>query len=128
MSFSQNDLVVGPGARLSRGRRLLFALLLAMLGAFGPLSIDTYLPSLPQIAGDLSISTAATQGTITAFLLGMALGQIFIGPISDSRGRRGPLLLTLVFFTLASFFARRQVPARALLPCALPRDSAGLAA
>ncbi len=104
MSFSQNDLVVGPGARLSRGRRLLFALLLAMLGAFGPLSIDTYLPSLPQIAGDLSISTAATQGTITAFLLGMALGQIFIGPISDSRGRRGPLLLTLVFFTLASFF------------------------
>ena len=90
MSFSQNDLVVGPGARLSRGRRLLFALLLAMLGAFGPLSIDTYLPSLPQIAGDLSISTAATQITITAFLLGMAIGQIFIGPISDSRGRRGP--------------------------------------
>ena len=37
-------------------------------------------------------------------ILGMALGQIFIGPISDSRGRRGPLLLTLVFFTLASFF------------------------
>ncbi len=107
MSFKQNDVVVGPGVRLSRSRRLFFALLLAMLGAFGPLSIDTYLPSLPQIAGDLSISTATTQITITAFLLGMAIGQVFIGPISDSHGRRGPLLLALVFFTLASFFCAR---------------------
>ena len=125
MSFSQNDLVVGPGARLSRGRRLLFALLLAMLGAFGPLSIDTYLPSLPQIAGDLSISTAATQGTITAFLLGMALGltnylidagipdaaiEAVQGVIPD----RNLFLLALFFAPLAG-----SVPAFATAPALL---------
>ena len=72
------------------------------MAAFGPLCTDTYLPSLPALAADLDISTATTQLTITACLLGMALGQLFVGPISDSTGRRKPLFVALIFFTLAS--------------------------
>lgn len=102
MRFTEDELVVGAGARLSRRRRLYLAVLLGMLAAFGPLCTDTYLPSLPAMGADLSLSTAATQLTITACLLGMALGQLFVGPLSDGTGRRGPLLCALVFFTLAS--------------------------
>lgn len=102
MRFTEDELVVGAGARLSRRRRLYLAVLLGMLAAFGPLCTDTYLPSLPAMGADLSLSTATTQLTITACLLGMALGQLFVGPLSDGTGRRGPLLCALVFFTLAS--------------------------
>jgi len=102
MRFTENDYVVGLGARLSRRRRLFLALLLGMLAAFGPLCTDTYLPSLPALSADLGISTSATQLTITACLLGMALGQIFVGPLSDGTGRRKPLFAALIFFTLAS--------------------------
>lgn len=102
MRITENDYIVGAGARLPRRRRLFLALLLGMMAAFGPLCTDTYLPSLPALAADLNISTATTQLTITACLLGMALGQLFVGPISDSAGRRKPLFAALIFFTLAS--------------------------
>ena len=102
MRITENDYIVGAGARLPRRRRLFLALLLGLMAAFGPLCTDTYLPSLPAMAADLSISTATTQLTITACLLGMALGQLFVGPLSDSTGRRKPLFVALVFFTLAS--------------------------
>ena len=90
MRIRENDYIVGAGAKLPRRRRLFLALLLGMMAAFGPLCTDTYLPSLPALAADLDISTATTQLTITACLLGMALGQLFVGPISDSTGRRKP--------------------------------------
>ena len=102
MRITENDYIVGAGAKLPRRRRLFLALLLGMMAAFGPLCTDTYLPSLPALAADLNISTATTQLTITACLLGMALGQLFVGPVSDSTGRRKPLFVALIFFTLAS--------------------------
>ena len=102
MHITEDDYIAGAGARLPRRRRLFLALLLGLMAAFGPLCTDTYLPSLPAMAADLSISTATTQLTITACLLGMALGQLFVGPLSDSTGRRKPLFVALVFFTLAS--------------------------
>ncbi len=102
MLGSLNDPFTGPGTKLSRSRRLYLAVLLGMMAAFGPLCTDTYLPALPDLANDLSVSTAVTQLTITSCLLGMALGQIFVGPISDSRGRRWPLFVSLVLFTIAS--------------------------
>ena len=103
MHITEEDYIAGAGTRLPRRRRLFLALLLGLMAAFGPLCTDTYLPSLPALAADLSISTATTQLTITACLLGMALGQLFVGPLSDSTGRRKPLFVALVFFTLASF-------------------------
>lgn len=77
--------------------------LLSWLTAFGPLCTDMYLPTLPDIAADLQISTALAQSSITACLLGLALGQLVVGPISDSRGRHGVLVLSLVLYTVASF-------------------------
>ena len=62
--------------------------LLAGLSAVGPLTTDMYLPSLPDIARRLTASTAQVQLTISAYLIGFAVGQIFYGPLSDRHGRK----------------------------------------
>jgi MFS transporter, DHA1 family, multidrug resistance protein len=77
-------------------------ILLGSLSAFGPLSMDLYLPALPEMARDLPASTSAAQLTITTSMVGLALGQLFAGPISDARGRRGPLLAGVAIFAIAS--------------------------
>lgn len=72
---------------------------LALLSAIGPLAIDAYLPTFPDLAGDLSTSAARVQLTLTTFMLGMAAGQLVLGPLSDRLGRRRLLLVgTLVTF------------------------------
>ncbi len=81
---------------------LWLAFILGSLAAFGPLSIDMYLPALPALAIDLQATTSLTQLSLTACLLGIALGQIFAGPISDIRGRRGPLLIGLILYVISS--------------------------
>src|SRR3954451_12909628 len=81
---------------------LAMTVMLALLTALGPLSTDMYLPSLPTIARDLGASTAQTQLTLSAFLLGFAVGQFVYGPVSDKLGRRPLLLLGLGLFVLAS--------------------------
>ena len=77
--------------------------LLALLTALGPLSTDLYLPSLPSIASDFHTGTAAAQTTLSAFLFGFALGQIFHGPLSDRLGRKPVLLTGIALFIVASF-------------------------
>jgi DHA1 family bicyclomycin/chloramphenicol resistance-like MFS transporter len=72
------------------------------LSALAPLSIDTYLPALPALSDDLSASPGQVQLTIAGCLVGLALGQLAAGPISDSVGRRAPLLVGLGLYTLAS--------------------------
>ncbi|WP_109465194.1 multidrug effflux MFS transporter [Albibacillus kandeliae] len=66
---------------------------LALLSAVAPLATDMYLPGFPLMAGDLATSASAIQLTLTSFLIGLALGQLLIGPLSDRFGRRRPLLL-----------------------------------
>jgi DHA1 family bicyclomycin/chloramphenicol resistance-like MFS transporter len=81
---------------------------LGLLVALGPLTIDMYLPALPRIADDLSVSSSVVQLTLTGTLAGLALGQLIIGPLSDSLGRRRPLMAGIVLHMLASvvcFFA-----------------------
>jgi DHA1 family bicyclomycin/chloramphenicol resistance-like MFS transporter len=77
-------------------------LLLGALTAFGPLSIDMYLPALPAIGRSLHATPAAMQQTVSAFFVGMAVGQLFHGPLSDRLGRRPPLLIGLVLYVLAT--------------------------
>ncbi|HEX6478943.1 MAG TPA: Bcr/CflA family multidrug efflux MFS transporter [Ktedonobacteraceae bacterium] len=85
-----------------RWRYVQLVLILGSLSAFGPLSIDMYLPSLPSLSRDLGASASAAQLTLSACLLGLALGQVIAGPLSDTLGRRRPLLVGLVAYVLAS--------------------------
>lgn len=77
-------------------------LLLAALSSFGPLSIDMYLPGLPDLRSELGTSASQTQLTLSACLIGLAAGQLLAGPLSDARGRRGPLLIGLVGYAVGS--------------------------
>jgi DHA1 family bicyclomycin/chloramphenicol resistance-like MFS transporter len=72
------------------------------LTMFGPLSLDLYLPALPQLADDLNASASAAQLSITACLIGLAVGQLVAGPLSDRLGRKRPLMIGLVAYLLAS--------------------------
>ncbi|WP_235020179.1 multidrug effflux MFS transporter [Ruania rhizosphaerae] len=79
-----------------------FVLLLSALVAVGPLTIDLYLAAFPQIVTDLRTTQASVQLTMTATLAGLAVGQIVVGSLSDSYGRRRPMLIALVVYVLAS--------------------------
>jgi DHA1 family bicyclomycin/chloramphenicol resistance-like MFS transporter len=85
------DTLTVQGARSRRG----LIILLGMMSALGPLTTDMYLPALPQISSDFATSDAAVQTTLTGSLLGMALGQLALSPISDGLGRRRPLIAGL---------------------------------
>ena len=77
-------------------------LLLSLLTALGPLTMDMYLPSLPAIGQALDASTAQVQLTISSYLIGFACGQIIYGPISDRLGRRPVILTALVLYSVAT--------------------------
>ncbi|MCK0534634.1 MULTISPECIES: multidrug effflux MFS transporter [unclassified Anaerobiospirillum] len=77
-------------------------ILLGMLAAFGPVTTDLYLPAIPEITRDLATDAASMQLTLTTSFLGLALGQLIIGPLSDAYGRRVPLLTSLVVFVISS--------------------------
>ncbi len=76
--------------------------ILACLVAFGPLSIDMYLPSLPSIAQDLATSHGEIKLTITVFLIGFSVGMLIYGPLSDHYGRRKLLLVGMVLYLVAT--------------------------
>lgn len=80
--------------------RLIF--ILGGLTAFGPFTTDMYLPSFTALARDFNASEIAVQGTLSAFLIGLALGQLVIGPLADRYGRRTPLLIGLVLYIIAA--------------------------
>jgi MFS transporter, DHA1 family, multidrug resistance protein len=83
-------------------RRVQLIVILGALSAFGPLSIDMYLPALPRLGADFGAQPSEIQLTLSACLLGLALGQVVAGPISDARGRRAPLLVGVGAYALAS--------------------------
>ena len=77
-------------------------LTLGLLAAVAPFATDLYLPAMPQISDDLSTSASGAQLSLTAFLIGTAVGQLFFGPWSDKAGRRGPLVIGSVVYLAAS--------------------------
>ncbi|MEU3341248.1 multidrug effflux MFS transporter [Streptomyces sp. NPDC002144] len=88
--------------RAVRRTGLLVTFILGGLTATPPLAMDMYLPSLPEVTHALHAPAATVQLTLTACLLGMALGQLVVGPMSDKWGRRRPLLTGLAVYVLAT--------------------------
>jgi DHA1 family bicyclomycin/chloramphenicol resistance-like MFS transporter len=90
-------------AGLLQGRRMvLFTLLLGGFTAFGPLSMDLYLPAFPVLADEFGTTDAAVQLTLTADVIGLLLGQLVLGPMSDAWGRRRLLLGSTLVCAIAS--------------------------
>ena len=77
-------------------------LLLGLLTAFGPMSIDMYLPAFPAIAREFGVDMAAVQYTVAAYMGGLALGQLLYGPLADQYGRKPYLLAGLALYIVAS--------------------------
>ncbi|MDR3600588.1 MAG: multidrug effflux MFS transporter [Desulfosporosinus sp.] len=112
---------------VSRSRRLWMGITLGALSAFGPLSIDMYLPSLPILTNDLHTSTSLAQFSLTACLLGLAFGQLIAGSQSDIRGRRIPLLIGLLSYTVSSFLCALSPSIGSLILLRLIQGFAGSA-
>ncbi|MDR7274153.1 multidrug effflux MFS transporter [Catenuloplanes atrovinosus] len=86
-----------------RGRAAMaLVALLGTLTAIGPLSIDMYLPAFPQIADDLNAAPPEVQLSLTTLMVGMAVGQLVTGPLSDRLGRRTPVIVGMVAYALLS--------------------------
>ncbi|MBC1186443.1 multidrug effflux MFS transporter [Kluyvera sichuanensis] len=79
-----------------------WVVVLGLLCAIGPLCTDFYLPALPEITDQLSATGTQTQLSLTAALIGLGLGQLFFGPLSDRIGRRKPLAISLLLFIFSS--------------------------
>ena len=92
----------GRGTTGESPSRVRMIVVLGAMVALGPLTIDMYLPALPKIADELSVSSSVAQLTLTGTLAGLALGQLIVGPLSDSLGRRRPLMAGIVLHMLAS--------------------------
>ena len=87
---------------MTKGRQLWLTVFLGLMTAMAPLSTDMYLPALPTMQVDMGISASLAQMTLTMTMLGMALGQIFAGPVSDRYGRKGPLTIGMLVFTMTT--------------------------
>lgn len=86
----------------NNSNRLFMIIFLGIISAMAPLATDMYLPALPVMQAEFGISTSLIQLTLTMTMVGMALGQIFAGPISDMRGRKQPLFVGMLVFMLTS--------------------------
>jgi DHA1 family bicyclomycin/chloramphenicol resistance-like MFS transporter len=101
---SSNDPTSAPGsaARAHAARIHRHAVVLGLLTAIGPFAIDMYLPALPAIGRSLGAAPDAVQASLMAFFLALGAGQLVVGPLSDMLGRRGPMLVGLALFIVAS--------------------------
>ncbi|MER7344437.1 multidrug effflux MFS transporter [Streptomyces aurantiacus] len=106
----------------------LVTLILGGLTAMPPLSMDMYLPALPEVTNALHTPAATIQLTLTACLMGMALGQLVVGPMSDKWGRRRPLLIGLLVYILATAICALAPTAELLIAFRLLQGLAGAAA
>ncbi len=95
-------IMLHPGDSIPNRRRVLYILLLGALTALGPFTIDLYLPAFPVLEEDFQTTAAAIQLTLTGTMIGFAIGQLVVGPLSDKVGRRIPLIVVTAVHVLAS--------------------------
>ncbi len=108
-------------------RGIWLILTLGALSGFGPLCLDMYLPALPELPADLSSTAAAAQLTLSACIVGLAVGQLVTGPLSDRFGRRVPLLIGVAIFVLASVICAVSTSMTVLIAVRLVQGAAGAA-
>ncbi|MGW2094604.1 multidrug effflux MFS transporter [Promicromonospora sukumoe] len=99
--------------------------LLLLLTVFGPISMDLYLPALPALTAELGAATSVAQLTVTACLVGLALGQLVAGPLSDRFGRRGVLLVGVVAYVVTSALCAASPTVELLIAARLVQGLAG---
>lgn len=87
---------------MKKGQRLITILILGLLSAIGPFSIDMYLPGFPAIAEDLHTSVDMVSYTLASFFVGICIGQLISGPLLDRFGRKRPLIAGMTVYILAS--------------------------
>ena len=87
---------------MNSSKKIRLTILLGFLTALAPLATDMYLPALPTMNTEFNVGTSLIQMTLSATMVGMALGQIFAGPVSDMSGRKIPLVIGMALFTLSS--------------------------
>ncbi|MGB2922854.1 MAG: multidrug effflux MFS transporter [Mycobacterium sp.] len=120
-------MAVSVDVDVSAPSRTRMIVVLGLLVALGPLTIDMYLPALPKIADDMSVSSSVVQLTLTGTLAGLALGQLVVGPLSDSLGRRKPMVAGIVLHMVASLLCM-LAPSIAVLGVARGLQGFGAAA
>lgn len=101
MSVAKSQTAAGAKRKVNNNK-VLIALILGFLASIPPFATDFYLPALPQMTTDLSASASLVQLSLTACLLGMAVGQFVIGPYSDVLGRKIPLTVSLLVFVVST--------------------------
>ncbi|MBL1066602.1 multidrug effflux MFS transporter [Streptomyces sp. 7-21] len=118
-----------PAAPLTRRRRagILITLILGSLSALPPLSMDMYLPALPDVGDSLGSAAATAQLTLTACLMGLGLGQLVVGPMSDQLGRRRPLLAGMLCYVVASAACAVAPTIELLIACRFVQGLTGAA-
>ncbi|MEV6651112.1 Bcr/CflA family multidrug efflux MFS transporter [Streptomyces sp. NPDC051219] len=116
-----------PAVAATRRTGFLVTMVLGGLTALPPLSMDMYLPALPEVTRSLNSPAATVQLTLTACLAGMALGQLVVGPMSDRWGRRRPLLIGMVVYVVATAICAFAPTAELLIGFRLLQGLAGSA-
>ena len=95
-------IMLHPGDSIPTARRVLYIIVLGALTALGPFTIDLYLPAFPVLEEDFQTTAAAIQLTLTGTMIGFAIGQLVVGPLSDKIGRRLPLVAVTALHVVAS--------------------------
>lgn len=98
---------------------------LAFFAAAGPLAIDMYLPGLPSLQQDLGTSPASAQLTISGFMIGMAVGNLVFGPVSDATGRRAPIVAAATVFFASSVLCALAPSIELLIAARVIQGAAG---
>lgn len=89
---------------MNRKNRILVILILGLLSALGPFSIDLYLPGFPEMAKDFDTSTGRIALSLSSYFVGVSIGQMIYGPLLDRYGRRIPLITGLIIYLLSSIY------------------------
>jgi len=89
---------------MKKNSKIYILIVIGIVSAIGPFVTDFYLPALPELMTFFKTTSSMTQLSLTFSMIGLALGQIFIGPLSDKYGRKIPLLISMILFTISTIF------------------------